>query len=75
MNTQGTNGDSVTVALPRLLVRRNEVGAESVEGRLLSTLIQQIRNYEREEDPTAKARLEWLMGLTMTKIEDLQRTA
>jgi hypothetical protein len=75
MNTQGTNGHSVTDVLPGLLKRRNQVGAESVEGRLISTLIQQVKNYQSEEDPTAKARLEWLMGLTMTKIDDLQRTA
>lgn len=72
VNTQGTNGDSLTVVLPELMVRRNKVGAESGEGRLLSTLIQQIRNYQREEDPVARTNLERFMGWT---VDAIQRTA
>ena len=69
MNIHETNGRSVTEALPGLLVRRNKVGAESDEGRLLSTLIQQLRNYQREEDPVARANLERFMGWTMDAIQ------
>ena len=72
MNIQQTNGRSVTEALPGLLVRRNKVGAESNEGRLLSTLIQQLRNYQLETDPVARANLERLIGWTMDAI---RRTA
>jgi hypothetical protein len=72
VNIQQTNGRSVTEALPGLLIRRNRVGAESQEGRLLSTLIQQVRNYAQETDPVARANLERFMGWTMNAI---QRTA
>jgi hypothetical protein len=72
MNTQGTNCDSVTVALPELRKRRKQVGAESVEGRLLSTLIEQTKNYQKETDSVARAELERFMGWTMDAI---QRTA
>ena len=55
-----------------LTVRRNKVGAESTEGRLISTLIQQMKNYQKETDPVARANLERFMGWTMDAI---QRTA
>ena len=55
-----------------LTVRRNKVGPESTEGRLISTLIQQMKNYQRETDPVARANLERFMGWTMDAI---QRTA
>jgi hypothetical protein len=60
------------VVLRDLTVRRNLVGPESKEGRLLSTLIEQVRSYERETDPKARANLERFMGWTMDAI---QRTA
>lgn len=69
MNTQGTNGNSVTDVLPELRQRRKQVGAESQEGRLLSTLIQQMRNYQTETDPVARANLERFMGRTIDAIE------
>jgi len=72
VNIQETEGNSLTVVLPELLKRRNKVGAESREGRLLSNLIQQIGNYRKETDPTARANLERFMGWTMDAI---QRTA
>lgn len=53
------------------LRRRNIVGAESREGRLLSNLIQQIRNYRKEEDPTARAHLEWGMNWTRKLLAEL----
>ena len=73
MNIHETEGNSLTVVLPELLKRRNKVGAESsIEGRLLSTLIQQIRNYQREEDPIARANLERFIGWS---VKAIQRTA
>ena len=53
-------------------MRRHQVGAESREGRLLSNLIQQIHNYQKEEDPVARANLERFMGWT---VDAIQRTA
>ena len=55
-----------------LTVRRNRIGAESTEGRLISTLIQQMKNYQKETDPVARTNLERFMGWTMDAI---QRTA
>jgi hypothetical protein len=52
-----------------LSVRRNKVGAESTEGRLISTLIQQMKNYQKESDPVARANLERFMGWTMDAIQ------
>jgi len=72
VNIHETNGRSVTEALPRLLKRRNRVGAESREGRILSTLIQQLRNYANETDPIARANLERFIGWSVAAI---QRTA
>lgn len=74
MNIRQTNGHSVTEALPDLLRRRNVVGAESREGRLLSTLIQQIRNHRKETDPTARAHLEWGMNWTRKLLAELPRS-
>jgi hypothetical protein len=51
-----------------LTVRRNKVGAESSEGRLISTLIQQMKNYQKETDPVARANLERFIGWTMDAI-------
>jgi len=80
MNDSGTSAASdagLTRAcspdvLRDLTVRRNKVGAESSEGRLISTLIQQMKNYQKETDPVARANLERFMGWTMDAI---QRTA
>lgn len=52
-----------------LTVRRNSVGAESTEGRLISTLIQQMKNYQKETDPTARANLERFMGWSVKAIQ------
>ena len=41
MNTQGTDGDFVTGALPSLETLRIRVGRETRKGRLLSNLIEQ----------------------------------
>ena len=54
-----------------LLKRRNVIGAESREGRLLSTLIQQIQNYQKETDPWARANLEWGMNWTKKLLSEL----
>jgi len=51
-----------------LSVRRNKVGAESAEGRLISTLIQQMKNYQKETDPVARANLERFIGWTVDAI-------
>jgi len=53
----------------QLLVKRNEVGAESDVGRHLSNLIEQIRNYQSETDPAVRASLERFMGWSIAAIE------
>jgi hypothetical protein len=75
VNIHETNGRSVTEALPELRKSRNRIGAESTEGRLLSTLIEQLTNYQKETDPTARANLERMIGWTTDKIEKLRRSA
>ena len=72
IGTGPTQPRSLSDLRAELLIRRNIVGAESQEGRLLSTLIQQIRNYQKETDPTARANLERFMGWT---VKAIQRTA
>lgn len=80
MNESGTSEKIDTpltqVGSPNVLrdltVRRNKVGAESTEGRLISTLIQQMKNYQKETDPVARANLERFMGWT---VDAIQRTA
>jgi len=71
IDTPLTQAGSLNV-LRDLTVRRNKVGAESTEGRLISTLIQQVKNYRKETDPVARANLERFMEWTMAAI---QRTA
>lgn len=75
VNTQGTNGDSLTVVLPRspdvlcgLLVKRRKVGAESREGKLLSNLVKQAlwqddpaSNRSWAQHPTHN--LPWMMNV------------
>ena len=56
----------------RLLVKRNDIGAETPLGYHLSNLIEQMRNYARETDPTARAHLERFMGWS---VEAIARTA
>jgi hypothetical protein len=51
-----------------LLKRRNQVGAETPQGYHLSNLIEQMRNYARETDPTARAHLERFMGWSVEAI-------
>lgn len=67
-DTRLTRGCSPDV-LRDLTVRRNKIGAESTEGRLISTLIQQMKNYQKETDPVARANLERFMGWTMDAIQ------
>ena len=55
-----------------LLVLRNQAGAESELGHRLSTLIEQVRNYNKETDPVARANLERFIGWT---VKAIQRTA
>ena len=74
VNTQGTNGDSLTVVLPKLLKRRNQVGAESREGRLLSNLIRQTVWREEPEDNRSWAQhpthnLPWMMNEQIKALE------
>jgi hypothetical protein len=57
----------------RLLVKRNEVGAETPLGWHLSNLIEQIRNYQTETNPDAKAHLERFMAASVAAIEALSR--
>lgn len=59
--------------ISNFLRRRNVVGAESREGRLLSTLIQQIRNYSNEANPWARGNLEWSMNWTRKLLGELPR--
>jgi len=56
------------VAIRGLLKRRNQVGAETPQGYHLSNLIEQMRNYARETDPTARAHLERFMGWSVEAI-------
>jgi len=58
-------------AIRGLLKRRNQVGAETPQGYHLSNLIEQMRNYERETDPTARAGLERFMGWSVAAIQRL----
>lgn len=51
--------------------RRDQVGAETAEGRLLSTLMEQIRNYQKETDPAARDRLKWGMSWSVRAIKTL----
>jgi hypothetical protein len=53
----------------RLLVKRNEVGGETQLGWHLSNLIEQIRNYQQETDPAARANLERFMGWSIAAIQ------
>lgn len=55
-------------AIRGLLKRRNQVGAETSQGYHLSNLIEQMRNYERETDPTARTHLERFMGWSVEAI-------
>lgn len=70
--THPSSLDVLEMAHRDLLVRRNRVGAESQEGRLLSTLIKQLQNYQKETDPVARANLERFMGWT---VDAIQRSA
>ena len=63
-----TPSDSRDV-LRDLLVKRNKVGAESLIGRHLSNLIEQVRNHDRETDPIARANLERFMGWSVAAIQ------
>jgi len=56
-----------------LLVKRNKVGAETPLGHHLSNLDQQLRNWERETDPTAKANLERFIAGSVASIDKLSR--
>jgi hypothetical protein len=58
-----------------LLKMRNKVGAETPLGHHLSNLDQQLRNWERETDPTAKAHLERFIARSVEAIDRLTRTA
>jgi hypothetical protein len=56
-----------------LLAARNKVGAETPLGRHLSNMDQQLRNWERETDPTAKAHLERFIARSVESIDKLSR--
>lgn len=58
-------------AIRGLLKHRNQVGAETPQGYHLSNLLEQMRNYERETDPTARAGLERFMGWSVAAIQKL----
>lgn len=77
MNESGT-GEKIDTPLTQLrspdvlrdlLVKRNRVGAESQVGRHLSNLIEQLRNYQKETDPVARANLERFMGWSVAAIQ------
>jgi hypothetical protein len=52
-----------------LIVKRRKVGAETPVGWHLSNLIEQLRNYQRETDPIARANLERFMGWSVKAIQ------
>jgi hypothetical protein len=56
-----------------LLKMRNKVGAETPLGYHLSNLDQQLRNWERETDPTVKARLEQFIARSVESVDRLSR--
>lgn len=56
-----------------LLKMRNRVGAETPLGHHLSNLDQQLRNWERETDPAAKANLERFIAGSVASIDKLSR--
>jgi hypothetical protein len=75
VNIHETNGRSVTEALPELLVRRNRVGAESREGRLLSNIIKMALHQEEPENDRSWAKhptqnRPWMMNV---QVEALAR--
>jgi hypothetical protein len=56
-----------------LLKMRNKVGAETPLGHHLSNLDQQLRNWERETDLTARANLERFIARSVEAIDKLSR--
>ena len=52
-----------------LLVKRNKVDANTPIHHVLSNLIRQMQKYQDEEDPVARANLEWSMDWQMKMIE------
>jgi hypothetical protein len=56
-----------------LLVKRRKVGPETRLGHHMSNLDQQLRNWERETDPTAKAHLERFIARSVEAIDALTR--
>jgi hypothetical protein len=57
----------------KILAKRNRVGAETPLGHHLSNLDQQLRNWERETDPTVKASLERFIARSVESIDKLSR--
>lgn len=75
MNTHGTDGDSVTVELPKdirrdLIAIREKYGADSAVGRRCSNLIEQMMNLEGGS-PAQQAALKRLMPLAMADLKRL----
>jgi hypothetical protein len=87
VNTQGTDGGSVTVALPdlegialsshrrRLIAMRKRHGADSPVGHRCSNLIEQLQNYQKcpHGAPIHRGRLRDRIRQSMEEIEGLQR--
>jgi hypothetical protein len=71
--TQQRSPDVLKTSHRDLLATRNNVGAETALGRHLSNLDQQLRNWERETDPTAKAHLERFIAGSVAAIDKLSR--
>jgi hypothetical protein len=71
--TQRRSPDVLKTSHRDLLKMRNKVGAETPLGYHLSNLDQQLRNWERETDPTAKATLERFIAISVEAIDRLSR--
>lgn len=57
----------------RLTALRDKVGAKSEAGGHISNLIEQLINYEQEEDKGARERLEKFMSASVKAIESLTK--
>lgn len=82
MNTQGTDGGSVTVALPdwdqtrrELIALRVTHGADSAIGHRCSNAIEQLETYQRCPAGTQRLALRNALGRTMTELAQLTTKA
>ncbi len=77
VNTQGTGGGSVTVALPELrrdlIAMRGKHGADSAIGHRCSNLIGQLQAYQTAVAPALRRDLRSLIKRSMAELDELAR--